>query len=77
MRRSHLALTVIEDPDREGGYHWLLLEAQGDDGVREHSASEQDFPSASEAFQAGAARWELHMRQENEDADPVGDNVEP
>jgi hypothetical protein len=26
--------------------------------------------SASEAFQAGAARWDLPMRLENEDADP-------
>ena len=77
MRLSHLALTVIEDPDREGAYHWLLLEAHGDDGVREHSASEEDFSSVSEAFQAGAARWELHMRREDEDADPVGDNVNP
>lgn len=77
MRLSHLALTVIEDPDREGAYHWLLLEAHGDDGVREHSASEEDFSSVFEAFQAGAARWALHMRLENEDADPVGDNVNP
>ena len=77
MRLSHLALTVMEDPDRDGAYHWLLLESHGDDGVREHSASEEDFPSASEAFQAGTARWELHMRQESEDADPVGDNVNP
>lgn len=77
MRLSHLALTVIEDPDREGQYHWLLLEAHDDDGVREHSASEEEFPTASDAFRAGAARWALHMRRENEDADPVGDNVGP
>lgn len=77
MRLSHLALTVIEDPDREGTYHWLLLEAHGDEGEREHSASEEDFSSASEAFRAGTARWDLHMRLENEDADPVGDNVDP
>ena len=77
MRLSHLALTVMEDPDHEGAYHWLLLEAQGDDGVREHSASEESYTSASEAFQAGAARWDLQMRQEDEDADPVCDNVQP
>ena len=77
MRLSHLALTVMEDPDRNGAYHWLLLESQGDDDVREHSASEEDFPSAAEAFRAGAARWGLHMRQESEDADPVGHNVNP
>lgn len=76
MRLSHLALTVIEDPDHDGAYHWLLLESEGD-GVHEHSASDESFPSALAAFQAGAARWELQMRDEDEDADPVGDNVEP
>lgn len=77
MQLSHLALTVIEDPDHDGAYLWLLLEAQGDDAVREHSASEESYPSALEAFQAGAARWEQQMRREDEDADPVGDNVNP
>ncbi len=41
MKLSHLALTVIEDPDHDGQYHWLLLQATGDaDQVQEHSASD-------------------------------------
>ena len=77
MRLSHLALTVIEDPDHEGAYHWLLLEAHGDEGVLEHSASDESFASSTDAFEAGAVRWKRHMAQEDEDADPVGDNVNP
>ncbi|MGJ7490194.1 hypothetical protein [Variovorax sp. ZT4R33] len=77
MRLSHLALTVIDDPDHEGAYLWLLLEAQGDDVVHAHSASEESYPSALEAFDAGTARWKQQMRKEDEDADPVGDNVNP
>jgi hypothetical protein len=45
MQLSHLALTEIEDPDHDGAYLWLLLEALGDDAVREHSASGESYPS--------------------------------
>ncbi|VTU36152.1 hypothetical protein [Variovorax sp. PBL-E5] len=73
---SHLALTVIEDPDHEGAYHWLLLQATGDgDRVEEHSASEHSFPNAFEAFQAGTVCWQVAVNEENEDADPVGGDV--
>lgn len=77
MKLSHLALTVIEDPEREGAYHWLLLQSVGAAGVEEHSASEHAFPSAQAAFDAGAARWAAALKEEDEDADPVGDPVEP
>ena len=73
MKLSHLALTVIEDQDHEGGYHWLLLQPTGDaDRVEEHSASEGSFPSAFEAFEAGAVCWRAAMNDEDENADPVG-----
>ncbi|MGJ7491272.1 hypothetical protein [Variovorax sp. ZT4R33] len=77
MKLSHLALTVIEDPEREGAYHWLLLRPVAGAGVEEHSASEASFPNAQAAFAAGAARWAAAMQEEDEDADPVGDPVEP
>jgi hypothetical protein len=73
MKLSHLALTVIEDPDHAGRFHWLLLESNGEiDQVRESAASEDTFDSAQKAFDAGASRWRLAMRAEDEDADPVG-----
>lgn len=74
MKLSHLALTVIEDPDHEGRYRWLLLRATGDtDAVEEFSMSEDTYPAAVEAFQAGTARWLAAMNDEDEDPDPVGD----
>jgi hypothetical protein len=73
MKLSHLALTVIEDPDHEGHYHWLLLRAVGDeDQVEQHCASDRSFPNACEAFEAGAVCWRAAMNTEDEDADPVG-----
>lgn len=73
MKLSHLALTVIEDPDHDGGYHWLLLRATGDaDRVEEHSASDGSFATAYDAFEAGAVCWRAAMNDEDEDADPVG-----
>ncbi|MDR6859592.1 hypothetical protein [Variovorax guangxiensis] len=73
MKLPHLALTVIESPDEVGRYHWLLLRATGDaDRVEEHSASEESFPTAYEAFQAGAICWQVAINREDEDADPVG-----
>lgn len=72
MKLSHLALTVIEDPDNDGRYHWLLLLASGDaDRVQEFEASEGSFESADAAFEAGAARWRETLNRE--DDDPVGD----
>ncbi|WP_143098446.1 hypothetical protein [Variovorax sp. OK605] len=57
MKLSHLALTVIEDPDHAGRFHWLLLESTGEiDQVRESPASEATFDSAQKAFDAGARR---------------------
>ncbi|MDM0110001.1 hypothetical protein QTH97_34195 [Variovorax sp. J22R24] len=73
MKISHVALTVIEDPNREGQYHWLLLQATGDaDWVEEHSASEHSFPTAHDAFEAGSVCWRAAMNREDDDADPVG-----
>lgn len=49
MELSRLALTVSEDPDHDGEYHWLLIQATGDaDFMEEHSASEHSFPTAHE-----------------------------
>jgi len=73
MLLAHLALTVIEDPDSEGRFRWLLLQATGDsDRVEPHSASEDCFTSASAAFQAGVVEWQAALITEDEDADPVG-----
>ena len=73
MKLAHLALTVIEDPDQEGSYHWLLLQPTGDgDRVEEHSASDHSFTTAHEAFERGAVCWRVAMNAEDEDADPVG-----
>jgi hypothetical protein len=48
MKLSHLALTVIEDPDHADAYHWILLETTGHeiDQVREFASSEISFESA-------------------------------
>jgi hypothetical protein len=75
MKLSHLALTVIEDPDHTDAYHWILLETTGHevDQLREFASSENSFESAQAAFDAGAARWRSEMSSEDEDADPVGD----
>ncbi|MDN6884024.1 hypothetical protein QMO14_10505 [Variovorax sp. CAN2819] len=75
MKLSHLALTVIEDPDHSDQYHWLLLEATGHevDQLREFAASEEGYATAQAAFDAGALRWRAAMSNEDEDADPVGD----
>ncbi|MDP9897402.1 hypothetical protein J2W32_006533 [Variovorax boronicumulans] len=74
MKLPHLSLTVIEDPDHDGRFHWLLLASTGDaDRVEEFDASVESFASASEAFEAGAVRWLQELNQEDEDADPVGD----
>jgi hypothetical protein len=57
-----------------------LLEHTGQDvdQLREFAASEEEFDSASAAFDAGAIRWRLEMTSEDEDADPVGDgSIEP
>jgi hypothetical protein len=77
MKLSHLALTVIEDPDHADAYHWILLETTGHevDQVREFASSENFFESAQAAFDAGAARWRSEMLGEDEDADPVGDGT--
>ncbi len=76
MQLPHLALTVIEDPDHPSQYHWLLLQSTGDvDRVEEFEASDGSFPSATEAFDAGAARWREALSAEDEDADPVGNSV--
>lgn len=77
MPLPHLALTVVEDPNHDGFYHWLLLQSTEDVWPVEHSASEQSFSSIVEAFQAGATRWTELTGTEDEDADPVGDNIEP
>jgi hypothetical protein len=74
MKLPHLALTVIEDPDNDGHYHWLLLSATGDaNRVQEFEASEGSFASAHAAFEAGAERWRETLNREDEDDDPVGD----
>jgi hypothetical protein len=75
MKLSHLALTVIEDPDHAERYHWILLEATGKevDQIAEFAASAESFASAQEAFDAGALRWQVEMASEDEDAHPVGD----
>jgi hypothetical protein len=75
MKFFPLALTVIEDPDHADRYHWILLEATGNevDQVAEFAASEESFASAQKAFDAGALRWRAEMAFEDEDADPVGD----
>jgi len=84
LKLSHLALTVIEDPDHLDRYHWVLLEATGSeiDQIREFAASEDSFSTAQAAFDDGAIRWRSEMSNEDEDADPVGDggadaNVDP
>jgi hypothetical protein len=80
MKLSHLALTVIEDPDRAGTYHWLLLETTGHevDQLREFAASEEGYSTAQAAFEAGTLRWHAEMSNEDEDADPVGGGgIEP
>lgn len=80
MKLSHLALTVIEDPDHPDQYHWLLLEATGHevDQLREFAASEEGYASAQAAFDAGALRWRAEISNEDEAADPVGDGgIEP
>lgn len=76
MQLPHLALTVVEDPDHDG-YHWLLLQSTEDGRPVEHSASEQSFSSIVQAFRAGATRWTELTDKEDEDADPVGDNIDP
>ncbi|WP_354344190.1 hypothetical protein [Variovorax boronicumulans] len=77
MQLEHLALTVVEDPEWEGAYHWVLLRAAGvADSVDEHSSSTQSFPTLYAAFEAGATYWRLAMSQEDEDADPVGRGIE-
>jgi hypothetical protein len=74
MKLPHLALTVIEDPDNDGQFHWLLLRGTGDaDRVEDFDASEGSFESALLAFEAGAERWKEALSVEDEDADPVGD----
>lgn len=80
MKLSHLALTVIEDPDHADAYHWVLLETIGRevDQLREFAASEESYPTAQSAFDAGVLRWRAEMSNEDEDADPVGDgSIEP
>ena len=74
MKFAHLALAVIEDPDQEGRYHWLLLKAIGDaDRVEEYETSENSFDGPAAAFEAGAVRWRETLGQEDEDAAPAGD----
>lgn len=80
MKLSHLALTVIEDPDRAATYHWVLLETTGHeiDQLREFAASNEAYGTAQAAFDAGALRWREEMANEDDDADPVGDGgIEP
>ncbi|MDR6890757.1 hypothetical protein J2X67_005303 [Variovorax sp. 3319] len=73
MQLSHLALTVIEDPEWDGAYHWVLLRAAGGgDQVEEHASSRYSFPNPHAAFEAGSDFWRAAMSQEDEDADPVG-----
>jgi hypothetical protein len=74
MKLSHQALTVIEDPDHPDRYHWILLEATGQDidQIREFAASQDSFDSALAAFEAGSLCWKAEMSNEDEDADPVG-----
>ena len=58
MKLPHLALTVIEDPDHDGRFHWLMLQGTGNaDVVEDHEASEHSFASPLEAFKAGSGRW--------------------
>lgn len=72
---TNLALIVIEDPGHDGRYRWLLLQAARElDQVEEHSASDDSFASASDAFEAGTLCRRAAMNHEDEDADPVGDN---
>jgi hypothetical protein len=74
MKFPHLALTVIEDPDHEGRFHWVLLRDTGDqDRVEDFDASAHSFESALLSFDAGAERWKEALSVEDEDADPVGD----
>jgi hypothetical protein len=74
MKLPHLALTVIEDPDHDGRFHWLLLRGTGNaDTVEDFEASEHSYGTALEAFEAGSARWKSALSVEDEDADPVGD----
>lgn len=75
MKLSHLALTVIEDPDHADAYHWVLLETTVDevDQIREFASSVESFESAQAAFDAGAARWRSEMLNEDDDAGLVGD----
>lgn len=76
MKLPHLALTVIEDPDQDGRFHWLLLRGTGDvDQVEAFEASEESFESPLAAFTAGTARWTAALNVEDEDADPVGDSA--
>jgi hypothetical protein len=76
MQLEHLALTVVEDPEWDGAYHWILLRAAGEaDSVEAHSTSTHSFPSPYAAFEAGATYWRLAMSREDEDADPVGRGV--
>lgn len=73
MKLPHLALTVIEDPDHEGRFHWLLLRGTGNaDTVEDFEASEHSYNTALEAFEAGSTRWKSALSVEDEDADPVG-----
>lgn len=74
MKLPHLALTVIEDPDHDGRFHWLLLRGTGEpDRVEEFDASAHSFESALLAFEAGIGCWKEALSIEDEDADPVGD----
>lgn len=77
MQLPHLALTVVEDPGHDGFYHWLLLRSAEDGRPVEHSASDQSFSSIVEAFSAGTTRWIELTVKEDEDAEPVGDNIDP
>jgi hypothetical protein len=76
MKLSHLALTAIEGPDHNGQSHWLLLESTGElDELKEFEASKDSFETAQAAFEAGAIRWNLARREEDEDADLIDDAV--
>lgn len=75
MKLPYLALTVVEDPNHDGRYRWLLLQAVSElEQVEKHAASEDSFATAFEAFEAGAVCWRAAMNHEDEDADPVGDS---
>jgi len=58
MKLSHLAVTVIEDPDHQQRYRWVLLEATGHDvdQIREFAASEEISRRPTMHFEAGARR---------------------